>query len=176
MRDLLNLLRELQNSGIRAFWFYNKRFTFSEKCCSKKHSALSVDRCGRSWNCMAILHTTENKKMGSFRCSFSLSSLFAYKKTPTIVIYSHVALHSFIVSFFCIFVMGLDYKDTMRLGFCVFFLLSHQRPLERRMYWVIHKTDMKIWAGQKFGQHMLHCQMIASYVQIIKLWFQIYKF
>ena len=46
---------------------------------------------------MAILHTTENKKMGSFRGSFSLSSLFAYKKTPTIVIYSQVALHSFIV-------------------------------------------------------------------------------
>ena len=36
-----------------------------------------------------------------------------------------------------------------------------QRPLERRMYGVFHKTEMKIWAGQKFGQHIMYCQMTA---------------
>ena len=36
-----------------------------------------------------------------------------------------------------------------------------QRPQERRMYTVFHKTEMKIWAGQNFRQHIMYCQMTA---------------
>ena len=45
----------------------------------------------------------------------------------------------------------------------------HQRPLERDMDSVFHKkTEMKIRAGQKFGQHILYCQMTAFSVLIVK--------
>ena len=39
------------------------------------------------------------------------------------------------------------------------------------MYWVFHKTELKIWAGQQFGQHILYCQISASCVLIVKSWF-----
>ena len=52
------------------------------------------------------LYNAENKKkMGSFKGStLSLTLKVAYKKTPTIVIYSQVVLHSFVVFLFSLFV------------------------------------------------------------------------
>ena len=30
------------------------------------------------------------------------------------------------------------------------------------MYTVVHKTEMKIWAGPIFGQHIMYCHFVSD--------------